>query len=32
VKKNKGSAGIDRMQVEELLPYLRKNGDELGLV
>lgn len=29
VKKNKGSAGIDRMQVEELLPYLRKNGDEL---
>lgn len=29
VKKNKGSAGIDRMQVEELLPYLRENGDEL---
>ena len=29
VKKNRGSAGIDRMQVEELLPYLRENGDEL---
>lgn len=29
VKKNKGSAGIDRMQVDELLPYLNKNGDEL---
>ena len=29
VKKNKGSAGIDRMQVDELLPYLRENGDEL---
>lgn len=29
VKKNKGSAGIDRKEVEELLPYLRENGDEL---
>ena len=29
VKKNKGSAGIDGMQVEELLPYLEKHGDEL---
>jgi group II intron reverse transcriptase/maturase len=29
VKRNKGSAGIDRMEVDELLPYLRENGDEL---
>lgn len=29
VKRNKGSAGIDRMQVEELLPYLKKNGSDL---
>ena len=29
VKKNKGSAGIDGMQVEELLPYLEEHGDEL---
>ncbi len=29
VKRNKGSAGIDRMQVDELLPYLNENGDEL---
>lgn len=29
VKRNKGSAGIDRMQVDELLPYLIENGDEL---
>lgn len=29
VKRNKGSAGIDRMQVDELLPYLREHGDEL---
>ena len=29
VKKNKGSAGIDRMQADELLPYLRENGEEL---
>lgn len=29
VKKNKGSGGIDRKEVEELLPYLRENGDEL---
>ena len=29
VKRNKGSAGIDGMQVDELLPYLIENGDEL---
>lgn len=29
VKSNEGSAGIDRMQVDELLPYLEKNGDEM---
>ena len=29
VKKNKGSAGIDGMQVEGLLPYLEEHGDEL---
>ena len=29
VKRNKGNAGIDRMQVDELLPYLRENGGEL---
>ena len=29
VKRNKGSAGIDRMQVDELLPYLRQHRDEL---
>lgn len=29
VRRNKGSAGIDRMQVDELLTYLRENGDEL---
>ena len=29
VKRNKGSAGIDRMQVDELLPYLLEGGDEL---
>ena len=29
VKRNKGSAGIDRMEVDELLPYLKENGDEL---
>ena len=29
VKKNKGAGGIDGMQVEELLPYLRDHKDEL---
>lgn len=29
VEKNKGSAGIDRMQVDKLLPYLLEKGDEL---
>jgi RNA-directed DNA polymerase len=29
VKKNKGSHGIDGMKVDELLQYLRDNGDEL---
>ena len=29
VKRNKGSAGIDRMQVDELLPYLEEHGEEL---
>ena len=29
VKRNRGSAGIDRMKVDELLPYLKENGDEL---
>lgn len=29
VKRNKGSGGIDRMEVEELLPYLRCHKDEL---
>ena len=28
VESNKGNAGVDRMQAEELLPYLRENGDE----
>ena len=30
VKRNRGSAGIDRMQVDELLPYLKEHGDELA--
>ena len=29
VKRNKGSAGIDRMQADELLPYLEEHGEEL---
>lgn len=29
VKANKGSCGIDEMQVEELLPYLREHWGEL---
>lgn len=29
VKANKGSGGIDRMDVEQLLPYLRAHKDEL---
>ena len=29
VKANKGSGGIDGMQVDELLPYLRDHRDEL---
>ena len=29
VKANKGAGGIDGMQVDELLPYLREHGDEL---
>ncbi len=30
VKSNKGSGGVDGMDVEELLPYLRKHGRELN--
>ncbi|BCJ92855.1 group II intron reverse transcriptase/maturase [Anaerocolumna cellulosilytica] len=29
VKKNKGSHGIDEMGVDELLPYLKRHGEEL---
>ena len=29
VKKNKGSHGIDKMGVDELLPYLKRHGEEL---
>ncbi len=29
VKANKGSGGIDRMEVDRLLPYLREHKDEL---
>ena len=29
VKSNKGSGGIDGMQVDELLPYLRENQETL---
>ena len=29
VKANKGSGGIDRMEVDQLLPYLREHKDEL---
>lgn len=29
VKSNKGAGGVDKMQVDELLPYLRNNKEEL---
>ena len=29
VKRNKGAAGIDGLTVDELLPYLRENKEEL---
>lgn len=29
VKRNKGAGGIDGMQVDELLPFLKENKDEL---
>lgn len=29
VKRNKGSHGIDKMGVDELLPYLKRHGEEL---
>jgi len=29
VKRNKGAGGIDGMQVDELLPYLRENREKL---
>jgi RNA-directed DNA polymerase len=29
VKRNRGASGIDGMQVDELLPYLRENKNEL---
>lgn len=29
VKRNKGAHGVDGMEVEHLLPYLKDNGDEL---
>ncbi len=29
VRKNKGSHGIDKMGVDELLPYLKRHGEEL---
>jgi len=29
VKRNKGAGGIDRMQVDELLPYLKENREKL---
>lgn len=29
VKANKGSRGIDGMEVEQLLPYLREHKDEM---
>ena len=29
VKRNKGAGGIDGMQVDELLPYLKEHKDEL---
>ncbi|MEA4926773.1 MAG: hypothetical protein VB084_15880 [Syntrophomonadaceae bacterium] len=30
VKKNKGAGGADGMQVEDLLQYLKDNGEEIG--
>lgn len=30
VKSNKGSSGVDGMDADELLPYLRKHGEELN--
>jgi RNA-directed DNA polymerase len=30
VKKNKGAHGVDRMKVEDLLQYLKDNGDEFA--
>ena len=29
VKANKGAGGVDRMQVDEVLPYLKQHGEEL---
>ena len=29
VKANKGAGGVDRMQVDELLPYLKERGEDL---
>ncbi len=29
VKSNKGSHGVDRMKVDELLPYLKQNGEAI---
>ena len=29
VKQNRGAGGVDRMEVEELLPYLKEHGDEI---
>jgi group II intron reverse transcriptase/maturase len=29
VKANKGAGGVDKMQIEELLPYLTKNGEAI---
>ena len=31
VKKNKGAGGIDGMKVDELLQYLKENGDEIRM-
>ena len=30
VKRNKGAGGIDGMQIDELLPYLRENREKLS--
>ena len=32
VKRNKGKGGIDGMQVDELLPFLRENQENLIVV